>query len=278
MTTAELLHRTRQQLQEAGIESAAAEAVLLLEAATGLERHAQLLSAEPVSTAQLATLSRLLSRRLQREPLQLILGRTHFYGLELKVAPGVLIPRPETETLVELSLQFLQGSREPLVIDVGSGSGAIALAVRAERPDARVIATDLSAAALQLAADNARRLDLPLQLVQSDLLQDETLQAAAASADLIISNPPYLPDSDRVRVSEEVQADPDSALYAGTDGLDVFRRLLEQARALLPAGSGLHVELDPRNVRQAAALAGDWSESRVAADLSGRERFLLLRA
>lgn len=274
MNAAELLHGLTARLAAGGIESAAAEATLLLEAASGLNRLEQLTHEPPLPPAQLALLEQSVQRRLAREPLQLIIGSTNFYGLELKVAPGVLIPRPETEVLVELALARVRDISSPLIIDVGTGSGAIALAIKAERPDAEVVATDVSRAALELASENARALGLEVTVRFADLLDG----AAAAEADLIISNPPYLPDADRDLLSPEVQVEPATALFAGADGLDIYRRLLRQALKKMKPGSWLLLELDPRNVAQAAALALGWAETEIEADLTGRKRFLLLRA
>lgn len=230
---------------------------------------------EPLSEDAAERLEHMVQRRLQREPLQLITGTAHFWGLELHTAAGVLIPRPETERLVELALQRLAGHRAPRVLDVGTGSGAIALAIKHERPDASVAATDVSAAALSLAARNAAQLGLELELLQADLLTGAAADRAAA-ADLVVSNPPYLPAADSDAVSPEVRHDPATALYAGADGLDLYRQLLQQAAELLKPDAWLLIELDPRNVHAAAAAAHDWSVVRVEADLAGRERFLLL--
>ena len=190
----------------------------------------------------------------------------------------MLIPRPETELLVELALARLAGTAAPRIVDVGCGSGAIGLALAHERPDALVTGTDISPAALALAARNAQRLGLRLELLQSDLLTAPAVQKAARAAHLIVSNPPYLPAADVHGAFPEVLAEPAEALYSGPDGLEAFRRLLEQAGGLLQAGAALLVELDPRNVRAAAAAASPrlWLPGSVTADLAGRERFLLL--
>lgn len=230
---------------------------------------------DPLSEDAAERLELMVQRRLQREPLQLITGTAHFWGLGLHTAPGVLIPRPETERLVELALSRLAGRSSPRVLDVGTGSGAIALALKHERPDATVAATDVSAAALSLAGRNAAQLGLELELLQADLLTGAAADRAAA-ADLVISNPPYLPAADAGAVSPEVRHDPVTALYAGADGLDLYRQLLKQAAELLKPDAWLLIELDPRNVHAAAEAARDWSIVRVEADLAGRERFLQL--
>ena len=217
-----------------------------------------------------------LARRELREPLQLILGRAYFYGLEIPVEPGVLVPRPETERLVELTLQRLSRQVEPCVLDVGTGSGAIALALKSERPDARVAATDVDEIALGRARENARALGLEIEFHRADLLADPVAARIAAEAQVVVANPPYLPAADRDVAPPEVHWDPAGALYAGEDGLSVFRRLVQQAFGLLRLESLLIVELDPRNIDRAASESTAWAKVEVHHDLVGRRRFLLL--
>lgn len=278
MTVTEALTLAQGRLAAAGLESPEAEAWALLAALLGWSRAELLLNrAAALGDRQRQQLETWLTRREAREPLQHILGVAHFYGLELRVTPDTLIPRPETERLVELGLELLRGVTKPYVLDVGTGSGAVALALKAERPDAVVAATDVSRAALEVAAANALRLGLEVHFSYADLLADADVQAVARSADLLISNPPYLPASDAAELSPEVQRDPPGALFSGTDGLAHFRALTVQALPLLKPGAVCLVELDPRNVAQARAESRHWAESQVYADLVGRERFLMLR-
>ena len=278
MRVAGALRDAEVRLERAGVESAAAEARLLLaELLACSPAELGLRYARPLSGEEQMRLASWLARRERREPLQHILGQAHFYGFTLRVSPAVLVPRPETERLVELGLERLAGIRRPRVLDVGTGSGAIALAFKHERPEAEVIASDVSASALAVAQENAARLGLAVTFVQADLLEAPALREALPQLELLVANPPYLPLADKARVSPEVQADPEQALYAGEDGLAVFRRLERQARAGLKKGASFMVELDPRNVREAAALARAWRGCEVACDLLGRERFLLLR-
>ena len=270
-----LLRQVASRLDEAGLPSAEAEAGLLLEAASGLSRSEVLLQDSPLHPEAATRLEAMVRRRLRREPLQYIIGTAGFYGLELNVDGRALIPRFETEVLVELALQKIKGLHTPLVIDVATGSGAIALAIASERPDALVTGTDISERALDLAAENSRRTGIDIELIEADLL--DGMEDLARQADLIVSNPPYLPDSDRETVSPEVKRDPPLALFAGSDGLDVFRLLLKQAKALLKPGAWLLVELDPRNIHAAAELADGFSEVQIGKDLTGRERFLSIR-
>jgi len=259
------------RLAAAGIDSPQPEARALLGQVLGLDWAGLVLAADRVPTSdEVAQLEALVLRRLAREPLQHLLGETEWGGLLLNVSPAALIPRPETEVLLSLALEVLAGQVGPQVLDVGTGSGALALALKAARPDASVTATDVSADALALARQNARRSELDVQFLPSDLLD-----AVGGPFRLIVSNPPYLPDADRESAQPEVRHDPELALYGGPDGLTLARRLALQAPAHLEAGGALLLELDPRNVE---VLAGEmrlcgWSVE-VHADLTGRQRFL----
>ena len=278
MTIHEAVRYGREVLTRAGVPSPEVDAWWLLEAATGATRAALIVEgSRPLDPAAEASFRAMLERRAAREPLQHIVGETEFYGLGLKVDARALIPRPETERLVELALERLRGVERPAVVDVGTGSGAIALAVKSERPDTVVLATDVSRDALALARENAAGLGLGVEFIRSDLLTAPDVRAFAGRAHAIVTNPPYLPERDRTGASPEVARDPVRALYAGPDGLDVAARLIDQASSLLAPGAWLLAELDPRNVAAAANRAETWSEIEIAADLSGRERFLVLR-
>ncbi|MDZ7706221.1 MAG: peptide chain release factor N(5)-glutamine methyltransferase [Trueperaceae bacterium] len=280
VTVGEALGWLEPALARAGIDSPRAEALTLLAHLLDLPRTMVTLSLRrDLSDADVARLQGWVARRVAREPLQHILGTAPFYGLDVGVTPAVLIPRPETEVLVHLALETLRDVRDPVVLDVGTGSGAIALAIKAERPDAAVTASDVSAAALAVAHDNAVRLGLGVRFVVSDLLDDAEIRQIARRADVVISNPPYLPRLDAEGLSPEVRADPALALFSGEGGLEHFRRLQQSAYDLLTESAYLMVELDPRNVGRAAALATakGWAEVSVHPDLSERDRFLSLR-
>ena len=278
MTVAEALESAEARLEAAGLETPPREAAALLGTLLQFSRSELLLSRTRVLTpTELETLEGWLSRREHREPLQHIVGMAPFYGLELRVTPDTLIPRPETEMLVAYGLEALAGTVRPNLLDVGTGSGAVALALKYERPDAQVWATDLSRAALDVAQKNAERLGLEVHFALSDLLLDPDVSAFARTANLLISNPPYLPESDAAWLSPEVKRDPPGALFSGTDGLTHFRQLSAQALTLLKPGASCLVELDPRNIRQAQAESTVWAETIVFTDLVGRERFLRLQ-
>ncbi len=260
-----------QRLRAAGVPSPEADARALVLSALELSPTALLLrGADPVDPAGAARLEALLRRREARVPLQYLLGPLEWGGVQLRVDGRALVPRPETEWLLQLVLQDLPGHAAPRVADVGTGTGALALGVQAARPGAQVTATDLSPAALDLARENGALNGLHVTFLHTDLLT-----GVPGPFDLIVSNPPYLPDADRAGADPEVRHDPELALYAGPDGLTLARRLAPQARTGLGPGGVLWLELDPRNAPAFAAelRAQGWTAA-VHADLAGRGRFV----
>ena len=267
------------RLAQAGVQAPEREAAWLFEAVTGLDPARQRLHPDALLTpAQRRRLRRLLARRCAREPLQLVLRGAEFHGLRLRVRRGVLLPRPETEALVELVLADLDAARPSVVLDVGTGTGALALALAAARPRADVLASDVDPAAVALTRRNARALGLRVGVCRADLLDHPRLRAAARRADVLVANLPYLPDADRGTLPPELAWESPAALFAGRDGLALARRLRAQAWRALPPGAVAWWELDPRNaatfMREARALG--WSQARLAADLVGRRRFVRL--
>ena len=213
----------------------------------------------------------LLARRLAGEPMAHILGEREFYGLNLKVTPATLIPRPDTESLVEQALQRLPSGNGVRVLDLGTGAGAVALAIAYGRPQAEVVAVDASAAALAVAQENAQR--LALANVRC-LLSDWFAGVPDTAFDLIVSNPPYIPDADPHLTQGDLRFEPRSALASGADGLADIRRIVAQAGAYLKPGGWLLLEhgydqaLAVRGLLQAAGFAEVFS----ARDLGGIER------
>ncbi len=275
MKILEAVEIAKEALAAAGIENARAEAESLVSELLNTSRTQLALQAQMLLDAsQEVKFHDWLKRRSQREALQHICGYAYFYDLKLTVNKDVLIPRPETEVLVEYALNCIKDSVSPLVIDVGTGSGAIALAIKEARPDARVVGTDIEARALTVAQQNAKQLNLDIHFYQSDLLT--SIQELANQADMIVSNPPYLPNSDKTEVSPEVQSDPSLALYSGDDGLDIFRCFEQQCFELLKANTQVVLELDHRNSQSAFELCTAWQERKRFTDLLNRERFLYL--
>jgi release factor glutamine methyltransferase len=208
-----------ERLAAAGAESPRLDAELLLAEALGVTRTSLYLRVPgPLDAAARERFESLLARREAREPVAYILGRKEFRRLSLGVDPRVLIPRPETELLVEVGLELAPGAR---VADVGTGSGAIALALADERPDLSLTGIDASADALVLARDNARRLGLDVEFVEGDLL-------VGGPYDAVLANLPYVRDGEEL-APEIARYEPGRALYGGADGLDVIRRLVGMA-------------------------------------------------
>ena len=234
----------RQRLRAAGIapEEADLDARLLAQSALGWTAERLLTSAEGAEPAGFAhRYEALVHRRAAREPLAYIVGHQEFWGLSFEVSPAVLIPRPETEILVETALEIFADSGAALrAADVCTGSGCLAAALARERPAARLVATDVSEAATHVARANARRLGVAgrIQFVCTNLLD-----ALRESFDLIVSNPPYVPERDRVGLQPEVRDyEPAVALYSGADGLATIAQLVAGAPARLRAGGYLLFE------------------------------------
>jgi release factor glutamine methyltransferase len=208
---------------------------------------------------ELARYDEALATRSRGVPAQYITGHQEFWGLDLIVSPAVLIPRPETEHLVETVLELSRGMTRPRILDVGTGSGAIALALAHDLPHAEVFAADISPAALEIAAANAARLQLQSRVTftQSDLLaafhEEEQF-------DFVVSNPPYVGEREEDIVQREVKKfEPHTAVFAGPDGLDVIRRLIPQARAHLRPGGWLLMEIGYTQEANVRALLRAWA-------------------
>jgi release factor glutamine methyltransferase len=258
----------------AGSETPRLDAEVLLAAALGLDRTALFVdpAREVTGPAVRAFQDAVRRRSAGREPVAYITGRRGFRHIELEVDARVLVPRPETELLVEVGVELLpRGAR---VVDVGTGSGAIALALKDERPDLEVIGTDVSAGALAVARRNAARLGLDgvVELRAGDLL------AGVGATDAVLSNPPYVADGERAALAPEiVRHEPADALFAGADGLDVIRRLVPAAAA---AGARLvAIEVGAGQAAAVAELMGAAGFARVQArrDLAGIERVVVGR-
>lgn len=217
---------------------------------------------------------RALCQRCAGTPLQYLTGEQAFRGIVLEVRPGVFVPRPETEVLVELALRTLEGTEGPVVVDVGAGSGAVALAVKAERPDATVLATDVSPEAVELARANATRLQLDVEVREGDLLEPLPPELRGW-VDLVLSNPPYVTAEEYADLPAEVRAEPALALLGG---VEVYKRLAEQALRWLRDGGVLAVEIgQAQRAAVAELLRRAFTDVRVHADLAGRDRVIVGR-
>ena len=223
---------------------------------------------EPFGEGQRVRLEDALARRERGEPLAYIEGSRGFYGLELRCGPGVLVPRPETETVVDVVLELVDGVPNPVVVDLGTGTGAIALAVASKRPDAEIVATDASEEALGYARDNAAALGLDVWFACGDLF-DAVPDELCGRVDVVVSNPPYVRDDAELPV--DVRAEPALALFGGPDGTDVLRRIAGGAPAWLKRGGAIVLEIGEAD--QASVLA----DGTVRDDLTGRPRVIWKR-
>ncbi len=239
--TADWIRDAEQSLAHSGVSSSRHEAERLVALALGVgwgDLWARL--REPIDEAPHTRLESLVERRCGGEPLAYITGSVVFRGIELECGPGVLVPRPETETLVDVALELIADRRDPIVVDIGTGTGAIAIAVVQARPDADVWATDASSLALDYAARNIETSRVDVQLCRGDLfhaLPDRLL----GSVDLIVSNPPYIPDD--AELPADVLAEPAEALRAGPQGDEVLVRLIDGAPGWLNASGALALEV-----------------------------------
>lgn len=251
------------------------DAELLLLRAAGKDRAFLLAHPDAELTAdQLTTYEQWTVRRAMHEPVQYIVGEQEFFGLALRVTPDVLIPRPETEHLVEALLTRVSRDASLRIVDVGTGSGAIAVALAHALPLASVIALDVSSAALAVAEENAKLHGVAerIRFVESDLLG----AVAGERFDAVVSNPPYVPEGEVLE--EQVRLfEPASALYAGASGLDVYRRLIPQAWDVLKPDGWLLMEIGHGQREALAALLAGWSDVGFVDDLQGIPRVALAR-
>ena len=252
------------------------DAELLLLHATGLSRAALLTHPDrELTAAQSADYRDAVKRRAQQEPIQYIMGVQEFFGRPFRVSPAVLIPRPETEHLVEVVLALRPAPQR--ILDVGTGSGILAITLALELPDAIVVATDISTAALVVARANAATLgaEKRIRFVESDLFAS----IAAQRFDCIVSNPPYVPSGEAL-APQVSRYEPAFALFAGVDGLEIHRRLIPQAAAALEPGGHLLLEIGygQRAVIEALLMASAFRQVRFVDDLQGIPRVALARA
>jgi release factor glutamine methyltransferase len=281
VTLGRLLEETRLLLESHGVEEASLEADLFLMKSLGLDRANLYSSPEkPVTLEERGALAQDLARRLNGEPWPYICGYREFYGLKIGLSPGVFIPRPETEMLVDLALELARtfpADRPLRIVDVCTGSGAIAVALAVHLPQAVVYATDISPLALETA-----RLNCQDHLVEEKviLLEGSLLAPVPGPVDIVVSNPPYIPTADISDLSKEVRSEPLDALDGGEDGLEVMRLLVPQAISLLGRPGGLIVEISPEQGEDVCGLARSLTPDgsfTVYKDLTGRQRAMLAR-
>jgi release factor glutamine methyltransferase len=299
MTVRTALQQGQQLLEDAGVTAPRLTAEVLLMHAIALEHKCDRAwlyahSGDELREVWWIHYGRYLHERMQGKPTQYITGRQEFYGREFRVTPDVLIPRPETEHLIEAALAHANAAEAALartpppldhprgseksgalrILDIGAGSGAIAVTLALETKG-HVFATEVSKAALHIAAENARGLGADVSLVASDLGS----AFANGSFDMVVSNPPYVPSRDRDTLSREVRDfEPALALYGGEDGLDVYRRLIPEARRLLKRGGWLIMELGYESSGPVREMLGDWLDIEVLSDLAEISRVIVAKS
>ena len=279
-TIQKLLNWVTEYLTGKGVDSPRLSAELLLCHVVGLTRIELYTQFDkPVPQQQLDTLRDLVKRAGLHEPVAYLTGRTEFYSIELDIAADCLIPRPETELLVQRAIEFLRmRDRVQFVCDLCTGSGCIAVAVAKNFPDARVIATDISAGVLEVAARNVTKHGLKerIELLQGDLFEPLVEQLDVTEFDMIVCNPPYVSSAEYETLAKNVKDyEPKSALLAGTDGLDVYRRLTEKVDSFLKPGAALILEIGYAQgpaVRDLLEQTGAFAEIKIEKDPNDNDR------
>lgn len=281
MTVKEALYQASKALASAGIEDARLEAELLLMHILYIDRARLYVRLnDQLSSSHTAALSRALKRRLRHEPLAYILGHREFYGRDFLVGPGVLIPRPETELLVEKALALVEGQfarRNAIIADIGTGCGAIAVSLALLLPEARIYATDISPGALDTARLNCEKHGVQERV---RLLQGNLLEPLPEATDIIVANLPYIRDEEVGQLSPEIRLfEPLAALAGGKDGLDVIRQLLAQAGGKMRLGGVILLEIGYGQAEAAVSLAKSFFPKAVvelAKDLAGIDRVVTI--
>jgi release factor glutamine methyltransferase len=275
MRPAEVVRRASGYLERHDVETPTQTAEVLLAAVLGVDRARLYTRDEGLSSTEARRFGRMLCRRCTGTPPQHLTGSTGFRRLTLAVRPGVFVPRPETEILVEAGLEAIEDIDHPVVVDVGTGSGAVALAVADEHPGARVFATDLSAEAVRLARENAASLELAIDVLEGDLLAPLPSELRG-KVDLVISNPPYIGSEESEMLPAHVRADPELALLGD---LGTYERLMDEASGWLRAGAAFVVEIGSERAAAVVGVAARrLDDVAVRRDLTGRDRVVTARA
>jgi release factor glutamine methyltransferase len=278
ITRRELLRHAKQRLDAENVPVSGREIEWLLMETLGCSAADLLACAEsPVSDAERAEFGKFIDRRLSREPVQHILGYSEFYGLRMIVGPDVMIPRPETETLVSMVLERISDTDKPVLVDVGTGSGCIAIALKKSRPDAIVLGMDISAAAISIARENGRIHDVSIEWVQADLFGESVLLDLTESVHVLVSNPPYIPESERGDLEAEViNFEPHLALFGGSDGLKAYSALGHLGEVLLRDEGLIMLEIHEEHGEDVQRIFRQrgYLDLESFPDLSGKERFV----
>jgi len=279
MNIKELLKRSDQFLAERGIESSRLDVEVLMADLLNMERINLYVKYDyPLKSNEIDTYREMVKKRAQRVPVAYITKKKEFMSLEFKIEEGVLIPRPETENLVETVIEYCRQNelQSPQIIDVGTGSGAIAVSLAHYIDDAKVVGVDLSAAALKVARQNMKKHELSkrMSILKSDLLV-EFIKREMKGIDIIVSNPPYISKAEMEELPPEVKKEPKTALEAGEDGLDYYQRLIPEAEKVLKKGAKIFLEIGYQQAEAVTNFFGEnWSQVEVEKDYSENDRIV----
>ncbi len=279
MNIKELLKRSDQFLAERGIESSRLDVEVLMADLLDMERINLYVKYDyPLKSNEIDTYREMIKKRAQRIPVAYITEKKEFMSLEFKIEEGVLIPRPDTENLVETVIEYCRQNelQSPQIIDVGTGSGAIAVSLAHYLSEAKVVGVDLSPEALKVARQNMEKHELSerMSILKSDLLA-EFIKREIDGVDIIVSNPPYISKSEMEELPPEVKKEPKKALEAGEDGLDYYRRLIPEAEKVLKKGGKIFLEIGYQQAEAVTDLfAENWSEVEVKKDYSENDRIV----
>jgi release factor glutamine methyltransferase len=285
-TIAQAINEAANRLRESGVSEERRSAALLLGQALGVDRTYLITQAnDDVDHRLYQTFLRLIERRAAGEPMQYITGHQEFYGLDFKVTPDVLIPRPETEFLIEQVIKYAQANDstgQPLIVDAGTGSGCIAVTLALHMKNARLLATDISNAALQVALENAERLGAKdkIEFLQGDLLAPLVGRGLEGRIDVLVSNPPYVALRDAPTLQPEVKDwEPHTALFADEEGLRFYRRLLSEGLQYVRRDGFFMCEIGYTQLDAIQQLINPklWRLEEVTNDLQGIPRTLTIR-
>ncbi len=271
-----ILEWTKQYFSGKGVDNPRLDAEVLLSHILCRDRlYLYVHYDQPLSVEELAAFRECVRKRAARVPVAYITGEKEFFGLTFSVSPAVLVPRPETELLVETVVKRLAGKSAPRIVDLGAGSGAITVSVLTQLPQATAVAVDISAAALAVAQTNAKRHAVAERV---EWKQGDFWQPVSGLFDAIVSNPPYIPAADVRALAPEVQNEPVLALDGGLDGLDYYRRLLSDGDAYLAPGGFIAIEIGINQAAAIGSLAGQspFIVADVTADYAGIERVMVL--
>lgn len=276
-TISRILSWTKQYFTEKGVASPRLDAEVLLSHVLKTDRiHLYVHFDQPLQTEELEQFRQAVKERALRQPVAYIIGTKEFMGLDFTVSSDVLIPRPDTEILVETAQKLLSSVSQPRLADVGTGSGAIIVSLLHLLPEAQGVAVDISAKALAVACQNAKRHAVSERV---EFLEGNMTEPLAGTFDAILSNPPYIPDEVIATLEPEVRQEPLSALEGGKDGLDFYRHLLNKSAAYLKENGFLAIEIGHGQVKdiQQLALASPLAVQSIHKDYAGIERVVVLK-